>query len=235
MKYTRFDLKKKKSNSGYFIWCVLGILLAAFILGTIIWKVISKGTWPKAILNLKPNNIQSTDQQQLNKKNVKYIAVQGGMYANKDNAEIEKKLLSNYGTPFEIVDGNNTRVFIGIYDETGAESIIKALNTNNVPNSKMIFQLNTKDVCDAEINEIINANLQVVNKLSDKNVKGIQTEELKKWCSQLKAVDKNSKNIGALNEIKEYINSMPKEIQKDKVEENYMKIYTILKKVNISN
>lgn len=234
MKYTRFDLKKK-SNSGRFVWYVLCILIAAFILGTIISKIMSKEAWPKSILNLKQNNIESRNQQQVTKKNVKYIAVQGGMYANKDNAENEKKLLSGYGNPFEITDGNNTRVFIGIYDETGAEGIIKTLNTNNVPNSKMIFELNVNDLCDAEISEIINADLQIINKLSDKEVKGIQTEELKKWCSQLKAADKNSKNISVLNELNAYINSLPKEIQKDKVEENYIKIYTILKKIKISN
>lgn len=234
MKYTRFDLKKK-SNSGRFVWCVLCILIAAFILGTIISKLISKEAWPKSILNLKQNNIESKNQQQVTKKNVKYIAVQGGMYANKDNAENEKKLLSGYGNPFEITDGNNTRVFIGIYDETGAEGIIKTLNTNNVPNSKMIFELNVNDLCDAEISEIINADLQIINKLSNKDIEGVYTDELKKWCTQLKAADKNSKNISVLNELNAYINSMPKKIQKDKVEENYIKIYTILKKIKISN
>ncbi|QAT39578.1 hypothetical protein [Clostridium sp. JN-9] len=234
MKYTRFDLKKK-SNSGRFVWWVLCILIAAFILGTIISKVISKEAWPKSILNLKQNNIESKNQQQVTKKNVKYIAVQGGMYAKKENVENEKKLLQGFGMPFEITDGNNTRVFIGIYDETGAEGIIKTLNTNNVANSKMIFELNVSDLCDAEISEIINADLQIINRFSDKEVKGYYTEELKKWCSQLKAVDKNSKNISVLNELKAYVNSMPEEIKKDKIEENYIKIYTILKKVKTNN
>lgn len=235
MKYTRFDLKKKNNNSAYFVCCVVGILLSAFVLGTIISKVISKGTWPNTIVNLKSANTKNLDQPQISKKVVKYIAVQGGMYANKDNAEVEKKLLSSYGTPFEIIDGNNTRVFIGIYDETNVENIVKVLNANNVPNSKMTFELNTKDVCDAEISEIINGNLQIVNKLSDKDVKGIQTDELKKWCSQLKDVDKSSKNISTFNELREYINSMPKEMQKDKIEENYKTIYAILKKVKANN
>lgn len=79
---------------------------------------------------------------------------------------------------------------------------MKKLTDNKIDNSKVTFIMNKKDLCDAEISEIITAYIKVVNKLSEKDVKSVKTEEIKKWMSSLDKVDKNSSNIKTLNNLK---------------------------------
>lgn len=236
MKYTRYDLRRKNDNKT-FVVVILLIFAFAFIFGTAIFKLLMRNPSDVNVNNNSSNTIQSKSNTNASDsiskdKVVKFMAVQGGVYQNKDNAEAERNLLNQYGTPFNVIEDNKTRVFLGIYTESQGEQIIKSLIEQKVDNSKMIFTINKEELCDAEIAEIINANLQILNKLAEKNVKAVQTDELKKWCSSLKKVDKNSKNVELLNNIKDHVSKMPKEVSKDKAEENYAYIYNILKKMN---
>ena len=111
--------------------------------------------------------------------------------------------------------------------------MMKSLTDQKVDNSKIIFTIKKDDLCNVEIAEIINANLEILNKLSEQDVKSIQTDELKKWCSSLKSEKmENSNNKLVLKELKEYVSKLPKEIEKDKAEENYVYMFKVLKKVN---
>lgn len=236
MKYTRYDLRRKNDNKT-FVVVILLIFAFAFIFGTAIFKLLMRTPSDVNVNNNSSNTIQSKSNTNASDsiskdKVVKFMAVQGGVYQNKDNAEAERNLLNQYGTPFNVIEDNKTRVFLGIYTESQGEQIIKSLIEQKVDNSKMMFTINKEELCDAEIAEIINANLQILNKLAEKNVKAVQTDELKKWCSSLKKVDKNSKNVELLNNIKDHVSKMPKEVSKDKAEENYAYIYNILKKMN---
>lgn len=236
MKYTRYDLRKENSNKA-FIVVILIILVIAFILGTVIFKLLirapidsSKADTGANIVNSK-DNTKSVNNIAKESKITKFIIVQGGMYQSKENADTELNLLNQYGTPFSVTEDGKTRVFLGIYTEEQGGNIVKSLIDQKVDNSKMVFVINSNNICDAEIVEIINANIQILNKLSEKNVKAIQTDELKKWCSSLKKVDKNSKNISVLNDILDHVNKMPKELAKDKAGENYAYIYNVIKKI----
>ncbi|MCT8978237.1 hypothetical protein N4T77_16740 [Clostridium sp. CX1] len=242
MKYTRYDLKRKNDNKA-FILMILLVFILAFILGTAIFRLLTgnalgfnsggSNTNNGGSVNNSSKAVDSSSKNtDTSDKIVKYIAVQGGIYQNKENVDSEKNLLIQYGTPFTVVENDKTRVFLGVYTESHGEEIIKSLSEQKVDNSKMLFTISKKDLCDSEITEIINANLQILNKLSEKDVKAIQTEELKKWCSSLKKVDKDSKNINLLNDIKNHVNNMPKELPKDKAAENYAYIYSILKKMS---
>jgi hypothetical protein len=108
---------------------------------------------------------------------------------------------------------------------------MKLLTEKGIENSKMSFSIDSSDNCDDEIVEIINANIQILTKLSEQNVKSIQTDSLKSWCASLKAVDKGSRNIMILDDLKLYINSFPKELTKEKAVENYVYLYNTLKKM----
>lgn len=235
MKYTRYDLKRGKENKAFFTIIFL-ILMLAFVFGTIIFKLFIKNPISSTTGNIdqvsdskdKNKSSNSTNNNQI----TNFIVVQGGVYKTKENAEAEKALLAQYGTPFVINEGDKTRIFLGIYTEKQGEEIIKSLTEQKVDNSKMLFIVNNDDLCNTEILEIINANLQILNKLAEKNVKAIQTEELKKWCLTLKKVDKESKNISVLNDIKEHVNKLPKELTKESVSENYSYIYGVLKKLS---
>ncbi|NMM64528.1 hypothetical protein HBE96_18130 [Clostridium sp. P21] len=238
MKYTRYDLKKKK-DSKTFILLIFLILVLAFLFATIIFQVFTTDYNSGKDSKNEMSTVQNTSNQK-NQKNtigkensqeIKFIVVQGGIYQNKDNVETEKNLLNPYGTPFTVTEDNKTRVLLGIYAEDQGEKIVKSLNDQKVDNSKMVFTINKTDVCDAEIAELVSADIQILNKLSEKDVKAIQTADLKKWCLTLKNVSNSSKNADVLNQFKNYVNKMPKEISKDKAGENYSYLYEVLKKV----
>lgn len=241
MKYTRYDLKNK-NNGKTFILLVLLVLVLAFLFGTIIFKLFSGNyNGGKSLGNetsTGKNSVSKSNVQNVTNQNstqaAKFIVIQGGIYANKENAEVEKNLLNAYGSPFTVTEDNKTRVLLGIYVEDQGEKIIKSLNDAKVDNSKMLFTINKDNVCDAEIAEIVSANIQILNKLSEKDVKAIQTSELKKWCSSLNNENNQGKNIAVLKQLKDDVNKMPKEISKDKAAENYIYLYQILKKVGIN-
>lgn len=238
MKYTRYDLKNK-NNGKTFILLILLVLVLAFLFGTIIFKLFSgnynAGKSLKSETSTGKNSVNKSNMQNVTDPNsiqaAKFIVIQGGIYQNKENAEAEKNLLNAYGTPFTVTEDNKTRVLLGIYVEDQGEKIIKSLNDAKVDNSKMLFTINKDNICDAEIAEIIGANIQILNKLSEKDVKAIQTSELKKWCSSLNNKNDQGKNISVLKQLKNDVDKMPKEISKDKASENYIYLYQILKKV----
>lgn len=237
MKYTRYDLKRDNDNKA-FIAIIFLILVSAFLFGTVIFKLFIKNPISS---NIKTDSVSNTSNQKAdtkssgnlnNSKITKFVAIQGGIYQSKEYADAERNLLVQYGTPFTVAEDNKTRVFLGIYTEEQAERISKSLTEQKVDNSKMTFTLNNNDLCDVEISETINANIQILNKLAEKNVKAIQTEELKKWCTALKKVDKDSKNILVLQDIQDHISKLPKELTKESVVENYIYLYNILKKIS---
>ncbi|WP_333860052.1 SPOR domain-containing protein [Clostridium sp.] len=224
MRYTRYDLKKENGVK-FFIAVLLMIFFLAFVIGTFVFKVIVKNAASFSSNNVKVSNPSN--------KYIKFVAVQGGIYKDKNNADAQKNLLSSYGIPFSIVDSDKTRVCIGVYTDENAKQIMDSLRKNNVDNTKIVFNVYQNDLYNVELIEIINANLKILNKLSESDVKSIKTDELKKWCASLKDV-KGSNNDSKLilKEIKEYINKLPEEIEKKDGEQNYIYIFNILKKIS---
>lgn len=166
---------------------------------------------------------------------MKFIGIQGGLFSQSENIQQSKNILSNYGIPFTVTEEKGTRVILGIYSEEKALNIIKILNENNIDNSKINFEINLikNDACDEVIAELLNAEINILNEVSNKDTKSIKTNDLKAWCEEnTKKVDNKSKNFTILNEIKTNINGMPNELGKDKVSEYYVFIYNTLKKLN---
>lgn len=227
MRYTRYDFKKKNRFNFVFFLIVLLILFLAFILGTILFNFFGSGTNTPIKSTKKQNAIYNNSKN--NNNNSKFIAIQTGMFKDKSNVEKSINTIKNYGNPFSVEDKDKQRVLLGIYPENEANKIIKTLSNNKVENSKITFTLTKKDSCDFEICEIINGYLQILNKLSDKDIKSIKTDNLKKWCNSLKKVDNRSPNIETLNKLKSNINKLPKEITKQEAGTNYIFIYNILK------
>lgn len=228
MKYTRYDLKRRKSDNRVFAVVLIAILLLAFLIGTILSNFIMKN---KAADNILPN--PSNDAQPVNSKgniNSKFIVVQGGKFAKHENLEQAKKNLLSYGNPFLIQEQDGTRILLGIYNEEDSIKVINTLKEKNIDNSKITFNLQTQNnLCNEEIAAIINAELEVINKLSDKSIKSIQTDELKTWCTQLETVDSKSSNISVLNDIKAHVSALPKDLTMDKVMDIEVYIYNFLK------
>ena len=231
MRYTRYDIRKRnKSNFTFFLIITL-VLVLAFILGTVIFNLVSPSNIKKGNTITKDNtNIVRSKDNKSNSSN--YIIIQRGIYAKKENVSGVLNSLKPYGNIFTIEDNGKTRVFLGIYEEDEGIKLIKKLTDNKIDNSKMTFVINKKDLCDAEISEIITAYIKIVNKLSEKDVKSVKTEEIKKWVSSLDKVEKDSSNIKTLNNLKEHINKLPKDLTKDQANKSYSFIYKILQEIN---
>lgn len=231
MRYTRYDIRKRnKSNFTFFLIITL-VLVLAFILGTVIFNLVSPSNIKKGNTITKDNtNVVKSKDNKSNSSN--YIIIQRGIYAKKENVSGVLNSLKPYGNIFTIEDNGKTRVFLGIYEEDEGIELMKKLTDNKIDNSKMTFVINKKDLCDAEISEIITAYIKIVNKLSEKDVKSVKTEEIKKWVSSLDKVEKDSSNIKTLNNLKEHINKLPKDLTKDQSSKSYIFIYNILKEIN---
>ncbi|MCW6074124.1 hypothetical protein [Clostridium sporogenes] len=231
MRYTRYDIRKRnKSNFTFFLIITL-VLVLAFILGTAIFNLVSPSNIKKGNTITKDNtNVVKSKDNKSNSSN--YIIIQKGIYAKKENVSGVLNSLKPYGNIFTVEDNGKTRVFLGIYEEDEGIKLMKKLTDNKIDNSKMTFVINKKDLCDAEISEIITAYIKVVNKLSEKDVKSVKTEEIKRWVSSLDKVEKDSSNIKTLNNLKEHINKLPKDLTKDQASKSYIFIYNILKEVN---
>ncbi|HDK7175114.1 TPA: hypothetical protein PTV31_001670 [Clostridium botulinum] len=231
MRYTRYDIRKRnKSNFTFFLIITL-VLVLAFILGTVIFNLVSPSNIKKGNTITKDNtNVVKSKDNKSNSSN--YIIIQRGIYAKKENVSGVLNSLKPYGNIFTVEHNGKTRVFLGIYEEDEGIKLMKKLTDNKIDNSKLTFVINKKNLCDAEISEIITAYIKVVNKLSEKDVKSVRTEEIKKWVSSLDKVEKDSSNIKTLNNLKEHINKLPKDLTKDQASKSYIFIYNTLKEVN---
>jgi hypothetical protein len=231
MKYTRYDMKRKNNSNLLLIVVLLSTLVFAFLIGTVVSNVLLKDS-SKIKDGIKPNNVVDVVNNNNETKKIKYIAVQGGMFKESGNVDKAKNTLSAYGNPFTIQEQNGTRVLLGIYSEEQGLNMMKALTEKNIENSKITFEINTSSSpCDEAIAAAISAELEVLSKLSDKEIKSIKSSDLKEWLSSLQEIDKSSKNIGLLEEVKAHINALPSEIEKDKAPEYYSFLYSFMKKL----
>jgi hypothetical protein len=232
MKYTRYDMKRKNNSNLVLAMVLLSTLVFAFLIGTVVSNVLYKHS-SKIDEGAKPNNVVDVVNKNETKKITKYIAVQGGMFRESSNVDKAKNTLSVYGNPFTIQEQNGTRVLLGIYSEEEGINLMKQLTEKNIDNSKMTIEINSSsNLCDEAITAAINAELGVLSKLSDKEIKSIKSGALKEWMLTLQEIDKSSKNIVLLEEIKAHINALPSEIEKDKVPEYYSFLYGFMKKIS---
>lgn len=219
MGYTRYNFKRNKGKSNK--RPILG-----FFAGVIILAIVSCALMFKFTLD----NPAGKEGTKVSSKTARFIAVQGGMFAKEENVEKEKAVLSSYGIPFVVKEGEVTRVFSGLYLEDNFRVVMDSMDKNGKSNSKMIFTLNKNDLCDTEIAELVTANTRVLNKLSEPSVKGIQTKEFKAWAASLKKPD-SGKNLKALKAVLEYIEKLPEELTREKAPDNYFFLYNILKDI----
>ena len=184
MKYTRYNLKRKKKDGITFTIVAFGTLILCFLMGSLIFSfsgsvhTVNKNLSPLKKLNgnvannnlsIKKNQSGNTANESIsvikkqsanvateNKEPIKYIAIQGGLYKVKKNADATINILSGFGSPFIITEQDKiTRVLLGIYTEEEAIKEMKILSDNNIANSEMTYEIPQSDLCDEEIVEII--------------------------------------------------------------------------------
>lgn len=226
MKYTRYNIKKKLNKSFIVI-----ILLAV----SLILIVIGNGKENKIFDRNKknPSNEVSlknkVDKNEKNQKN--FYAIQCGVFLSKENADTLVKTLKPYGNPFIVKIDDKFKVMLGVYREKDLDKTITALNKKEIQNTKVTFKIKEEDLCNLEIIELINANLDVLSQFSDKDVKAYNTQKLKKWSNSLKSVDDKSKNIQVLKSLKDYVNKLPEKIVREQVPSGYNLVYNCLNSI----
>ena len=228
MKYTRYDIKRKKSKNHYGTIVVSAILILAVLIVLVISPFIFKNKDQTTIVDIQKNQNQVSKNLEV----ASFIMIQCGAFQKRDNAtKLQLELAKTLGDCYIIQDLDSNRVIFGIYTESEGTNILKSLSDKKVENSKMTFLVKENDLCNKEIVELINANLQVINTLSNKSIKSIQTEELKKWTSALKETDKKSLNYNELGDLKAHTLNISKELSKSNIQESYTYLYNILKKI----
>lgn len=238
MRYTRYNYKppRKKNN---FIPILILTLIAAIALGTIFAKLLPKNnlnptTEDKTTIGLEKENKDDVDVSKvITETNVKdFVAIQCGVFSKKENSLVLKNNLMNYGTPFIIEEDNLVRVMLGVYPKENIDSIIKQLEANKIDYIKINFKLTGKDSTSLQINEMISAEIKILNKLSEKETKAYDTVEFKKWLAALEGAEEKSSSYISMTEIKSYLTALPAELKKEKAEEGYIYIYKFIKKIS---
>jgi len=234
VKYTRYNYKSPKKNNN-FIFVITLTLIAAIALGTIFSKLLpnnktNTSTDSKTTkVSLEKDSKTSKEVSQSNVKD--YVAIQCGVFSKKESALALKNSLMEFGSPFIIEEAKLNKVLLGVYLKDGVDSITKQLDAKKISYVKFNFQLVGEDSTSAQTNEMISADIKILNKLSEKNTKAYQTVELKKWMGSLTGAEAKSKNYAELTEIKSYLTAMPTELKKDKTEAGYIYIYKFIKKI----
>ena len=243
MRYTRYNYKPPRKNNNFVIVIIL-TLIVAIALGSGFSKLLHKnnsanaGTTDKTTKislekDSKPNKDSVDVSKPVSQTNIKdYIAIQCGVFSSKENALVLKNSLMKFGTPFIIEEDKLNKVFVGIYPKESVDIIMKQLQGNKINCAKFDFKLIAKDSTSAQTNEMISADIKILNKLSEKDTKAFQTVELKKWLLSLKGADKKSASYSAMTEIKSYLTALPEQFKKEKTEEGYIYIYKFIKKLS---
>ena len=227
MKYTRYDIKKKKKKNYYKSIVLVAILMLAVLTVLVASPFIFKNKEQSAV-----NIIKNTNSANNISPISSFIMVQCGAFQKQDNAtKLKLELAKTLGDSYIIQDLDSSRVVYGIYPESEGTNILKELSDKKVESSKMTFLIKENNLCNKEIIELINANLQVISTLSNKSIKSIQTGDLKKWTNALKETDKNSVNYTVLEDLKTHTLNIPKELAKSNIEESYIYLYNNLKKI----
>ncbi|MDP4143856.1 MAG: SPOR domain-containing protein [Bacillota bacterium] len=230
MRYTRYNLKKNDKGGYRFLIALVIVLFLSLLLGSVISNMFFGNGKQNAQL-VKQTQENSSTKNETKADIVKFTAIQCGVFTKKENVDELLGTLNKLGGGFTVSDNNKYRVLYGIYKDDDSQKTVKFLSDNKVDSMKIYFQVDKNDECNAQIVELINAIISVFNKLSETDIKSVQTDKLKQWSSGLKKIDGSGKNIQVANELKDYIDKLPKEVSQNSVMSNDIFIYNELKKI----
>lgn len=252
MKYTRYNLKPKRKNSNNFLFYLAIILLLALLLGTGIHSIAKKsGTlWYKNEINNEVKEKEEVEKNTPTEKNedkqpeqvkddegkspivgddsCEFYILQCGAFKVKENADKIISKMSSVGTPFIISEGELTKVYFGIFSKEKLNDGIAALESVGVESSKVSIKIGAKDISTVQMCESIDGLLQIVNKTCEPGVQSVKTDELKAWVGGLEEIGESMESYENAKTLKEYINSLPQEVDKNLGKDILVNIYNIL-------
>ena len=239
MKYTRYNNKKKNNSFLNILFMGIIIIFAAFLIGTMMSRLLFKDKMPKDEGNNNGSNIvteekENTGEEKKNEENVqkgvKLYSVQCGFFKEKANAEQLKNKLNGKYPVFLYGENDGFRVVVGIYEEEKCNEVVKKLTEEGLSPVKVSFDFGNDNLYNAEIGEICDANRKIYNKLEDEGVKSISATTIKEWTKDLKEAEGDGSNKELLQELKDYTLKLPDEILKSAIEKYYTELFGIMKK-----
>lgn len=246
MGYTRYNYRPRKKPKGNLFTIGIVVVICAIVIGMLMAKYLFKGNIPYG-----EDNGQKTVEEQNNNTNgssgnssegtVKdnnsssnsasknFVIIQCGYYGKEENA---KKVLQDIPSIFNkliIKDGDKYRIIAGIYNEESANNMSEELAKKNIDNVKIKCGYETSKDEEAKSYEIINGFMKILNELENEQVKSVNTTEFKKWTKEL-GQNSNKENVDndELKSIKEYIEKLPEELEREGAKKALEFIYGIL-------
>ena len=247
MGYTRYNYRPRKKPKGNLFTIGIVVVICAIVIGMLMAKYLFKGDIPNG-----ENNGQKTVEEQKNNDNdssnsggnivennnnnnshseasKNFIIIQCGYYGKEENA---KKVLQDIPSSFNkliIKDGDKYRIIAGIYNEEAANNMSDELSKKKIDNVKIKCGYETSKDEEAKSYEIINGFMKILNELENEQVKSVNTTEFKKWTKEL-GQNSNKENVDndELKSIKEYIEKLPEELEREGAKKALEFIYGIL-------
>lgn len=253
MKYTRYDIKSKKKKDDWktTLMLMLGVLILAILIGSLIFfKVLPKkggflgdltgGAKNTEVKDNGPKNDASTppvvpaeDKKEEEKpadtkvtsEASTYTMLQCGYFSTKESADAMKAKIGTEGKVLS--DGDKFRVVTFIGNEEEAVKRSDELLKAGIESTKTRFNVPNAEESDKAIIEMINGSFNILNKLSEKDVQSVNTEDFKKWTNELKGKEAD-KNYKVFNTFKEKINALPNQLEGKDTEIIYQMNYDII-------
>lgn len=246
MGYTRYNYRPRKKPKGNLFTIGIVVVICSIVIGMLMAKYLFKGNIPYG-----EDNGQKTVEEQNNNTNgssgnssegtVKdnnsssnsasknFVIIQCGYYGKEENA---KKVLQDIPSNFNkliIKDGDKYRIIAGIYNEESGNKMSDELAKKNIDNVKIKCGYETSKDEEAKSYEIINGFMKILNELENEQVKSVNTTEFKKWTKEL-GQNSNKENVDndELKSIKEYIEKLPEELEREGAKKALEFIYGIL-------
>ena len=107
-----------------------------------------------------------------------------------------------------------------------------SLASGNISNFRIKFDMPIKDKGIKTEGEIIQGYIMIINKLYEKDVKSINTQEFKAWTEEVAA--NTSNNNEEIKSLVENIKNLPEEYNKESSKDSLKFLYNILLKYKVS-
>ena len=260
MRYTRYNYKKKRNNNtGRFILSFLLMSGFVVIVGVVLANVI---IYFLPINNAAPNNktqqtindnasninvdseindetvseeaqatqVNSTDES-ISNINTAFAIIQCGYFSKNENATIVLNQINNQYGAFIYNDNDKFKVLAGVFNLSDADEIIGNLKASGVDSVKVAVNLDGGNKIQNQIAAICDGYIKILNTALGSDVKGVLTDDFKAWTSKLENIE-DGENKEILDQLKNHVNELPKEVARDSVSQEMEFLYKILLNFN---
>lgn len=223
MRYTRYDFKKNKGDN-FIIW-LIGIIIFSICIGMLFYNVFLK---EKNIVDVSENNQIAAVEESRDDTSLEFGIIQCGVFKDRANAESTLNSINTDSTGFIVEEDGSFKLMYGIYkyDDAGTKS--DSLTDSSVSNFRIKCRLGNETNEKKAEGEVIDAYIKIINKLTEKDVKSVDTKEFKSWSNDIAQEVKGSSE--EFNNLVGNINSLPDEYKRENQKDSLIQIYNILKK-----